>query len=65
MTNAKQILSVFGINAIIGKEKGLTVQEIANVNKDAPILLFGLTELVAEKAVTMWVDSCVELKVMA
>jgi len=62
--SSKTILEAFGANAVLGRDKGLTVQEVANINKELAISLFGLTKDVAEVVVTKWVESCIELKVM-
>lgn len=53
----KTLIQQFGFNAIKGRKLGLSVQEVANINKDTAIL-FGLTEGQAEQVVTLWVREC-------
>ena len=57
-TMIKQILEFFGKNALRGKESGCTVQEIANINKETAIIVFGLSNSQAEDLVTIWVKEC-------
>lgn len=64
MTATKNMIEIFGINAMIAKEKGLSVQECININKQASVLLFGMSETEAEKIVLKWIESCKETGLM-
>lgn len=54
----KQIVEFFGENALRGKSKGCTIQQIADINKETAIFVFGLSKNEAEELVTLWVDEC-------
>jgi hypothetical protein len=59
-----KLMEVFGINALIGKEKGLSIQDIAIVNKEAA-KASGFNDFKSEKIVEYWVSQCLELGVFA
>jgi len=59
----KNLIEAFGINAQIGKSKGLSVQEVANINKEFAIMT-GLSDKQSEDIVTVWVSECVSLGIM-
>jgi hypothetical protein len=65
MKNASLMFSIFAANAAICIEKGLSVQDCANINKIAAIEMFGLSELQAENSVAAWVKACQKSKLLA
>ena len=58
MTTMEILLQQFGFNAIKGYKLGLTVQQVANINKTTAIDFFGLNEDQSELIVTLWVEQC-------
>lgn len=60
----KNLFEMFGLNAVIGKSRGLSVQEVANINKETAIL-FGFTESESEAIVNQWVDTAISFGVMS
>lgn len=63
-TTIKNITQVFGLNAMIANTRGLSVQECADINKQAAIIMFNMSEVDAEKLVTKWVQECKKAKIM-
>ncbi|SED11491.1 hypothetical protein SAMN04489761_4320 [Tenacibaculum sp. MAR_2009_124] len=59
-----KILEIFAINAIIGIEKNMPVQEVADLNKTSCIMFFNMNEVSAEFLVSKWVEKACELGVM-
>lgn len=53
-----RIMEVFGMNAMICKERGLSVQQCLDINKEAAMTIFQLNELAAEVIVLKWVEEC-------
>jgi uncharacterized protein YpbB len=54
----KQIVEFFGQNALRGKSEGCTIQQIADINKETAMLVFGLSTNQAEQLVTLWINEC-------